>query len=35
MIDSTAEGSRFFVRNTVGGLQAGGPFTVTQVEAMQ
>jgi hypothetical protein len=34
-IDSIAQGSRFFVRNTAGGLQAGGPYTVTQVEAMQ
>ena len=34
-IDSSTEGSRFFVRNTVGGLQAGGPFTVTQAEAMR
>jgi len=27
------EGSRFFVRNSIGGLQAGGPFTVKTVEA--
>ena len=32
-IDDSTEGSRFFVRNTAGGLQAGGPFTVTQTEA--
>ncbi|MCW3477682.1 hypothetical protein [Limobrevibacterium gyesilva] len=31
-IDDSTEGSRFFVRNTAGGLQAGGPFTVTQAE---
>jgi hypothetical protein len=30
-IDSDAEASRFFVRNSAGGLQAGGPFTVRQV----
>lgn len=29
-IDNSTEGSRFFVRNTAGGLQAGGPFAVTQ-----
>jgi hypothetical protein len=34
-IDSSTEGSRFFVRNTAGGLQAGGPFAVTQAEAMR
>jgi hypothetical protein len=34
-IDDNAEGSRFFARNTAGGLQAGGPFTVTQAEAMR
>jgi hypothetical protein len=32
-IDASTEGSRFFVRNTAGGLQAGGPLTVTQAEA--
>ena len=31
-LDGAVEGSRFFVRNTAGGLQAGGPFTVTQAE---
>lgn len=30
-IDNGAEASRFFVRNSAGGLQAGGPFTVRQV----
>ena len=34
-IDGRTEGSRFFVRNTVGGLQAGGPFNMTQTEAAQ
>ena len=29
-IDDHTEGSRFFVRNTAGGLQAGGPFMVRQ-----
>jgi hypothetical protein len=29
-IDDRAEASRFFVRNTVGGLQTGGPFMVRQ-----
>lgn len=32
-LDGTSEGSRFFVRNSAGGLQSGGPFTVTQAEA--
>ena len=32
-LDDGAEGSRFFVRNTTGGLQPGGPFMVTQTEA--
>jgi hypothetical protein len=32
-IDGRKEASRFFVRNTVGGLQSGGPFTVLQMEA--
>jgi hypothetical protein len=32
-LDDATEGSRFFVRNTAGGLQSGGPFTVTQAEA--
>jgi hypothetical protein len=34
-IDANTEGSRFFVRNTAGALQSGGPFTVTQAEAMR
>lgn len=34
-IDNSKKGSRFFVRNTAGGLQAGGPFTVTQAEAFR
>jgi hypothetical protein len=29
-IDDRTEASRFFVRNTQGGLQAGGPFMVRQ-----
>jgi hypothetical protein len=29
-IDDRTQGSRFFVRNTAGGLQAGGPFLVRQ-----
>ena len=29
-IDDRTQGSRFFVRNTAGGLQAGGPFMVRQ-----
>ena len=29
-IDDRTEGSRFFVRNTAGGLQTGGPFMVRQ-----
>ena len=33
MIDGRKEASRFFVRNTAGNLQAGGPFTVMQAEA--
>jgi len=32
-LDGTSQGSRFFVRNSAGGLQSGGPFTVTQAEA--
>ena len=32
-LDAATEGSRFFVRNSAGGLQSGGPFTVTQAEA--
>jgi hypothetical protein len=32
-LDGAIEGSRFFVRNTAGGLQSGGPFMVTQAEA--
>jgi hypothetical protein len=31
MIDNRAEASRFFVRNTAGNLQAGGPFAVRQI----
>lgn len=34
-IDGTTEASRFFLRDAGGGLQPGGPFTVTQVEAMR
>lgn len=30
-IDGSAEASRFFVRNTAGDLQAGGPFTIRQM----
>jgi hypothetical protein len=32
-LDDATEGSRFFVRNSAGGLQLGGPFMVTQAEA--
>jgi hypothetical protein len=32
-LDDNAEGSRFFARNTAGGLQSGGPLMVTQAEA--
>ena len=32
-LDDATEGSRFFVRNSAGGLQSGGPFMVTQAEA--
>jgi hypothetical protein len=32
-LDDAAEGSRFFARNTAGGLQSGGPFMVIQAEA--
>jgi hypothetical protein len=32
-IDDRTEASRFFVRNSRGGLQAGGPFMVRQTEA--
>jgi hypothetical protein len=35
MIDGRKEASRFFVRNTAGNLQAGGPFTVAQMDASQ
>jgi hypothetical protein len=35
MIDGRKEASRFFVRNTAGNLQAGGPFTVAQMDAAQ
>jgi len=34
-IDGTTDGAQFFVRNTGGSLQPGGPFTVTQMEAMR
>jgi hypothetical protein len=34
-IDRTTEGAQFFVRDLGGSLQAGGPFTVRQVEAMR
>jgi hypothetical protein len=34
-LDGKAEGSRFFVRNTAGGLQASGPFMVTQAETVR
>lgn len=33
MIDGRKEASQFFVRNTAGNLQTGGPFTVVQMEA--
>lgn len=33
MIDGRKEASQFFVRNTAGNLQTGGPFTVAQMEA--
>ena len=33
MIDGRKEASQFFVRNTAGNLQTGGPFTVAQIEA--
>ena len=33
MIDGRKEASRFFVRNTAGTLQDGGPFTVMRLEA--
>ena len=32
-IDGRKDAARFFVRNSAGGLQAGGPFTATQLEA--
>jgi hypothetical protein len=32
-IDGNTEGSRYFSRDARGGLQPGGPFTVTQAEA--
>lgn len=32
-IDGSTQGSRFFVRNSIGGLQAGGPFTVLEAGA--
>ena len=34
-IDGSTEGSRLYVRNTAGGLQAGGPFTLTRAEAVR
>ena len=33
MIDGRKEASQFFIRNTAGNLQTGGPFTVAQMEA--
>lgn len=33
MIDGCKGASQFFVRNTAGNLQTGGPFTVAQMEA--
>jgi hypothetical protein len=33
MIDGRRQASRFFVRNTAGNLQSGGPFTVMRTEA--
>jgi hypothetical protein len=33
MIDGRKGASQFFVRNKAGNLQAGGPFTVSQMEA--
>jgi hypothetical protein len=35
MIDGHKEASRFFVRNTEGNLQSGGPSTVRQTEAFR
>lgn len=32
-LDGSTQGARFLVRNTAGGLQSGGPFTMTQAEA--
>ena len=32
-IDGRKEAARFFVRNTIGTLQGGGPFTVMQLES--
>ena len=32
-LDGATEGARFFVRNAAGGLQSGGPYTVTQATA--
>jgi type IV secretion system protein TrbH len=34
-LDDAIEGPRFFARNTAGGLQPGGPYTVTQAETAQ
>lgn len=34
-LDGSTSGARFFARNTAGGLQAGGPYTVTQAETSQ
>jgi hypothetical protein len=34
-IDNDLEGSRFFTRDTAGGLRAGGPFAMTRAEAMR
>jgi hypothetical protein len=33
MIDGRQQAARFFVRNTAGDLQSGGPFTVGRMEA--
>lgn len=34
-LDGTTEGARFLVRNTAGGLQSGGPYTMTKAETAQ
>ncbi len=33
LLDGNKEASRFFVRNTAGALQSGGPYTVMVQEA--